>query len=91
MPHPGCASFSHYKVESDGGSPGTQPRFIPAAPTSSRQSLLAALRKAHQQLLTPPPVVADFPERLAKWHPKVRRQVDWDSVVEEDKDRKSVV
>ncbi|KAL8292872.1 hypothetical protein RQP46_000566 [Phenoliferia psychrophenolica] len=76
---------SYRETERSSLTQGTQPRFVPAAPTSSRQSLLSALRKAHKQLLTPPPIVANFPERLAKWKPQVRSQVDWDSVVEEDK------
>ncbi|GAA5880041.1 hypothetical protein JCM1840_007135, partial [Sporobolomyces johnsonii] len=62
---------------------GTQPRFIPAAPPPARHALLSALRSAHASLLTPPPVVADVPERLARWSPNLRREVDWDSVEDE--------
>lgn len=62
---------------------GTQPRFIPAAPTSSRLSLLTALRTAHQELLTPPPIVSCDPARLARWSPRLRKDVDWDSVASE--------
>lgn len=64
---------------------GTQPRFLPSAPPSSRQSLLGALRRAHNALLTPPPIVASDPEKLKRWQPKVRRDVDWDSIVDEVK------
>lgn len=42
--------------------------------------MLDAFRRAHEQLLTPPPAVASHPERLARWHPRVRREVDWDAV-----------
>lgn len=65
-------------------SPGTQPRFLPAAPTSSRLSLLSALRKAHTELITPPPIVANDPVRLARWSPRLREHIDWDSVASEE-------
>lgn len=41
---------------------------------------MAALRKSHHKLLQPPSVVADYPERLAKWKPNLRINVDFDSV-----------
>lgn len=65
-------------------STGTQPRFIPAAPTSSRFALLTALRTAHEELLTPPPIVSCDPVRLARWNPRLRKDVDWDSVAAEE-------
>lgn len=46
------------------------------------------MRRAHQSLLTPLSVVADFPERLARWSPRVRREVDWDSVEDEQEARR---
>lgn len=62
---------------------GTQPRFIPSAPPPARHALLTALREAHASLLTPPPVVAEDPEKLARWSPRLRKEVDWDSVEQE--------
>lgn len=44
---------------------------------------MTALRKAHSTLLTPPPIVAADEARLARWKPRVRREVDWDSIEEE--------
>ncbi|TKA50181.1 hypothetical protein B0A53_06412 [Rhodotorula sp. CCFEE 5036] len=58
-------------------------RLVPAAPPPARHALLSALRNAHATLLTPPPIVASDPVRLARWKPRVRRTVDWESVVEE--------
>lgn len=58
-------------------------RLIPAAPPPARHALLSALRNAHSTLLTPPPIVASDPARLARWRPRVRRVVDWESVEEE--------
>ncbi|BGP39270.1 hypothetical protein JCM10449v2_003208 [Rhodotorula kratochvilovae] len=62
---------------------GTQPRFVPSAPAPLRNELLTALRAAHARLLTPPPIVASVPERLARWAPRCRREVDWEGVAEE--------
>ncbi|GAA5953335.1 hypothetical protein JCM3765_005008 [Sporobolomyces pararoseus] len=62
---------------------GTQPRFMPSAPPPARHALLTALRAAHATLLTPPPVVAEDPEKLARWSPRLRKEVDWDSVEQE--------
>lgn len=56
---------------------------MPAAPPAARGALLDAFRRAHEQLLTPPPVVSEHPERLARWQPRVRSEVDWDSVEDE--------
>lgn len=63
---------------------GTQARYVPAAPTPARNSLISALKKAHQSLLQPPPAVADFPDRLARWSPNLRVNVDWDSIENPD-------
>lgn len=65
------------------GRTGTQPRFIPSAPPPARHALLTALRAAHSSLLTPPPVVAEDPEKLTRWSPRLRQEVDWDSVEQE--------
>ncbi|GAA5986537.1 hypothetical protein JCM10908_003790 [Rhodotorula pacifica] len=58
-------------------------RLVPAAPPPARHALLSALRSAHTTLLTPPPIVASDPARLARWRPRIRREVDWESVEEE--------
>ncbi|BGP31353.1 hypothetical protein JCM10296v2_003117 [Rhodotorula toruloides] len=73
-----------YKEEERGeDTQGTHARLVPAAPPPARQALLSALRRAHGSLLAPPPIVASNPERLARWKPKVRREVDWEGVGEE--------
>ncbi|BGO90879.1 hypothetical protein NBRC10512_002371 [Rhodotorula toruloides] len=73
-----------YKEEERGeDTQGTHARLLPAAPPPARHALLSALRRAHESLLTPPPIVAENPERLARWKPKVRKEVDWEGVEEE--------
>ncbi|GAA6058876.1 hypothetical protein JCM10212_002820 [Sporobolomyces blumeae] len=74
---------SYREEERSEDTQGTQPRFIPSAPPPARQALLDALRSAHASILTPPAIVANEPSRLARWNPRCRRQVDWDSVVQE--------
>ncbi|KAM0746380.1 P-loop containing nucleoside triphosphate hydrolase protein [Meredithblackwellia eburnea MCA 4105] len=74
---------SYKEVERTVLTQGTHARLAPSAPSPARHSLLTALRLAHSQLLTPPPIVSEHPERLAKWDPKVRKEVDWDGVEED--------
>ncbi|KAM0788802.1 hypothetical protein ACM66B_002890 [Microbotryomycetes sp. NB124-2] len=62
---------------------GTKPKFEPGAPVEARFELVDALRRAHQKLLTPPRAVSDFPDRLARWKPRVKQDVDWESVEDE--------
>lgn len=58
-------------------------RFVPAAPPQARLALVDALRAAHSSLLTPPPIVASDPAKLARWSPKCRREVEWELVESE--------
>ncbi|GAA5896878.1 hypothetical protein JCM6882_005056 [Rhodosporidiobolus microsporus] len=74
---------SYRELERREETQGTQPRFIPATPPAARLSLVDALRAAHSALVTPPPVVSSDPAKLARWRPKVRREVDWELVEEE--------
>ncbi|GAA5927187.1 uncharacterized protein JCM15063_005831 [Sporobolomyces koalae] len=73
-----------YREEEKGqDTQGTQTKFIPSAPPPARHALLTALRSAHSTLLTPPDLVAADPVKLARWSPRLRRDVDWDSVEQE--------
>ncbi len=88
-----CVMMTSYReIEAGALTQGTQPRYIPAAPTSARAALLAAFRRAHEQLLSPPEGVTreregedeqKRAERVARWQPRVRREVDWESVEDE--------
>ncbi|BGP15316.1 hypothetical protein JCM10213_002625 [Rhodosporidiobolus nylandii] len=75
---------SYKVVEGREETQGTQPRFAPSTPLPLRSQLISALRRAHRSLLTPPPIVASDPERLARWNAqlgkRVRREVDWETV-----------
>lgn len=90
---------SYKEIERNALTQGVGARFMPEAPKASRLSLLSALKKAHHELLQPPPAVANFPDRLARWKPKICAEVNWDTVenpseeagapVKEKKERKS--
>lgn len=84
-----CVLMTSYReTERTALTQGTQPRFIPAAPTSARAALLSALRRAHELILQrpvkPDSVSAEqWEQRMARWTPKVRQEVDWDAVEDE--------
>ncbi|GAA5844144.1 hypothetical protein JCM11251_002449 [Rhodosporidiobolus azoricus] len=77
---------SYREVERREETQGTQPRFIPAAPPAARLALVDALRSAHAAQILPPEIVRNDPAKLARWRPRVRREVDWDLVEEEGGD-----
>lgn len=54
----------------------------PDIPVDSMYSLVAALQRAHERLVTPPDHIRDDKEKLAKWLPRVRPSVDWHSLLQ---------
>ncbi|KAK4057880.1 hypothetical protein OIO90_001099 [Microbotryomycetes sp. JL221] len=74
---------SYREIERRDETQGTHARYEPGAPAQARIELVDALRRAHEKLLTPPKVVAGYPDRLARWKPRVRREIDWESVEDE--------
>ncbi|KZT75056.1 hypothetical protein DAEQUDRAFT_761027 [Daedalea quercina L-15889] len=57
----------------------------PLFPSAFRRTLVAALRDAHAELLTPPEYVRTLRSdaaKLARWRPHVQCEVDWDVVLE---------
>lgn len=55
--------------------------YEPHLPSAFRQKFVDALKDTHAELLQPPEHVRDDPEKLAAWKPSVKRDVDWDSVL----------
>lgn len=53
----------------------TRHRHIPQIPGSTLNELLEALEKAHMDLLKPPPVLLDQPEKLERWRRECRGSV----------------
>ncbi len=58
-------------------------RHRPAIPSSSRQSLVDALKRAHERLLAPPEWARSDRKKLEEWRPTVRSSVDWDELAAE--------
>lgn len=60
---------------------GKRRRYDPHIPHTFKERLVDALKTAHQQLLEPPERVKQDPEKLAKWRPKIKREVNWDALL----------
>lgn len=56
-------------------------RFEPHLPQGFRERMVQALKEVHQELLQPPPRIRDDEEKVKKWRPYVKREVDWDGVL----------
>ncbi|KDQ14426.1 hypothetical protein BOTBODRAFT_32560 [Botryobasidium botryosum FD-172 SS1] len=56
---------------------GARVQREPHIPPPALDALLAALKKAHEELLRPPPNVQADPAKLANWKPRVREVVGW--------------
>lgn len=60
---------------------GKRRRYDPHIPQTFKEKLVNALQNAHQQLLEPPEKVKQDPEKLQRWRPRVKRDVNWDAVL----------
>lgn len=56
-------------------------RFEPHLPQNFRERMVQALKEVHEELLQPPPRIKDDEEKLKKWKPYVKREVDWEGVL----------
>ncbi|KAI0045203.1 P-loop containing nucleoside triphosphate hydrolase protein [Auriscalpium vulgare] len=56
-------------------------RFEPHIPQTFKERLVVALIEAHLELLQPPERIRNDQERLQKWKPRVKREIDWDAVL----------
>lgn len=54
----------------------------PSIPVHFRASLVEMLKQAHQELLVPPENIASNPEKMKNWIPPVKREIDWDGVMQ---------
>ncbi|KAF8899038.1 hypothetical protein BD779DRAFT_1666780 [Infundibulicybe gibba] len=65
--------------------------FEPHLPTEFRARLIEALRTVHAEMLQPPERVRDNPERMKAWVPPVKRDIDWEGVLQANTRAGSVV
>jgi hypothetical protein len=61
---------------------GSKKVFEPHLPSAFRQTLVDALKETHAELLVPPERIRDSPEKLATWMPPVKRELDWEAVLQ---------
>ncbi|KAN0060379.1 hypothetical protein ACQY0O_007708 [Thecaphora frezii] len=73
------ATESYTKVERLEGQ-GSRTRYTPYLSPMSRTALFAALRRAHKDLITPPPAMKEDPARLRTWSPPCATEIDWDGI-----------
>ena len=59
----------------------------PHIPSVFRERLVNALKDTHAELLQPPGKANSSSESLASWRPSVRREVNWDAVLQARGDR----
>lgn len=79
VPESRVVLMQSYRLEA--ASQSNQTRFVPEAPEEARHTLIDALKESHKNLVEPPVVVKDDPEKLARWRSRVRRDVDWDTIL----------
>lgn len=60
---------------------GGRRRYEPHIPHTFKERLVDALKNAHKELLEPPERVRQDPEKLRRWRPRVKREVDWDALL----------
>uniref|UniRef100_A0A8H8CQF2 Guanine nucleotide-binding protein-like 1 n=1 Tax=Psilocybe cubensis TaxID=181762 RepID=A0A8H8CQF2_PSICU len=56
--------------------------YVPCIPEHFRAKLVRMIKEVHQELLEPPEKVANNPDRLKTWFPPVKREIDWDAVMQ---------
>ncbi|CEL53879.1 hypothetical protein RSOLAG1IB_06661 [Rhizoctonia solani AG-1 IB] len=78
-----------YEQVSYGEGQGSRTKYQPHMPSQLRDNLREALKIAHTALLEPPLKVKEDQEKLAKWRPLVRAEVNWEAITQEN-DNKEV-
>lgn len=56
-------------------------QYEPNLPETFRQSLVDTIMEIHAEMLQPPEKVANNPEWLKRWVPPVKREIDWNTVL----------
>ena len=56
-------------------------RFEPHLPQTFREKLVQALREAHQEFLQPPESIRGHEDKVKRWRPTVKADVDWAAVL----------
>lgn len=70
-----------YTEKDSGIGSGKKKVYDPHLPSAFRQTLVEALKETHAEFLEPPERVKNDPEKLKNWRPRVKRNIDWEAVV----------
>lgn len=81
--HPGIkvVQVEAYQEKAEGAGKQGRKMYEPHLPDSFRKRLVSALREVHEEMLVPPTRLNGDKEKVLKWEPRVRRVVDWESVL----------
>lgn len=71
-----------YAETSSGRGAGGRHLYEPHLPSAFRQTLVDALKETHAELLLPPERIRNTPEKVQAWKPPVKREVDWEAVLQ---------
>lgn len=83
--HPGMrvVQVQSYAREPEDGEQKATGKHVhdPWLPGHFREELVRAIREAHAELLEPPERIRGDAEKVARWKPVVKKEVDWERVV----------
>ncbi|KNZ77005.1 Guanine nucleotide-binding protein-like 1 [Termitomyces sp. J132] len=80
-PHLPVVQVESYAAKQEGAGHQGKPQYEPHLPSSFRERLVAAIQQVHTEMMIPPEKVRLNPQRLSKWKPPVKADVDWDNVM----------
>ena len=70
-----------YTEKEEGADHQGHKQHDPNIPEHFRSKLVQAIKEAHSELLEPPQKVKNNPNRLEDWIPAVKRNIDWEGVL----------
>jgi hypothetical protein len=72
-------SYKEREVLNDGR--GSKRYVDPHIPPEFLSKLVLALKEAHAELVNPPLLVAEDPEKLKRWKPRAKPKINWDALL----------
>ncbi|KLO15058.1 P-loop containing nucleoside triphosphate hydrolase protein [Schizopora paradoxa] len=63
---------------------GQRKHLEPHLPSDLRLELIQALKTAHEELSRPPPGIVNDETKVRAWKPRVKQNIDWDSLTSAD-------
>lgn len=72
---------SYVPREESANKQGSRIAYAPHLPLPFREQLVKTIREVHRELLEPPDRIKANEEKVKKWKPRVRKEVNWDAVL----------